>query len=39
MQGFRTYKYPCGMLLLHSGSNGFTECEKEVEPIIDNKAS
>ena len=36
MQGFRTY-YPIGMLLLHSGSNDLTECEKEVNTII-NKA-
>ena len=38
MQGFRIYNDPNGMLLLHSGSSDKSECEREVETIIDHKA-
>ena len=39
MQGFRTYNEPDRMLLLHSGSIKKTECEKNVNALIDKKAS
>ena len=39
MQGFRTNNLPDRMLLLHSGSIGKTECEKEVNALLDKKAS
>ena len=39
MQGFRTYNDPIRMLLLHSGSIGKTECEKNVNALLDKKAS
>lgn len=39
MQGFRIYNDPVKMLHLHSGSNEGTECEKEVDAIIENEAS
>ena len=38
MQGFRTYNDPIGMLLLHSGSIEKTECEKDVNALLDKKA-
>ena len=38
MQGFRTYNLPDGMLLLHSGSIEKTECEKDVNALLDKKA-
>ena len=39
MQGFRTYNVPDMMLLLHSGSIEKTECEKDVNALLDKKAS
>ena len=39
MQGFRTYNVPDRMLLLHSGSIGKPECEKNVNALLDKKAS
>ena len=39
MQGFRTYNVSDRMLLLHSGSIGKTECEKNVNALLDKKAS
>ena len=39
MQGFRTYNVPDRMLLLHSGSIEEAECEKEVNALLDKKAS
>ena len=38
MQGFRTYNEPMKMLHLHSVSIKGTECESDVNAIINNKA-
>ena len=39
MQGFRTYYDPNRMLLLHSGSIEKAECDKDVNALLDKKAS
>ena len=39
MQGFRTYNLHDRMLLLHSDSLEKTECEKDVNALLDKKAS